>query len=273
LQIYPQNDSLVVGVNRLGVALLDNNKQGILGAKMSIDVVGDGGRFETVQMEYIGNQYANIPVYLGAVRFPRAGNFKLQASIIANRASYSSQATATVLAKSVEVNTGDNVPSVTQAICKDAACGNIAQIDSGVPPDSFHNATIADGLTQKKPMIIYLGEPGRCPSLTCGPTVQILQQLASATDAKNKVTYGSEFLIEHIEVHSPASANTVNPALQPFGIPCDAQGNCDEPWVYFVNANGVISDRYEGPVTLIQLEQSADGTLAGKVPAVDVTTG
>jgi hypothetical protein len=106
--------------------------------------------------------------------------------------------------------------------------------------------------------------------------LQIIQQLAKATDAsafhppQMAVTYGSEFLIEHIEIHSPASANTVNPALAQFGIPCDAQGNCDEPWVYFVNSSGVISDRYEGPVTLDQLVQSADGTLAGKVPAVDV---
>ncbi len=33
-----------------------------------------------------------------------------------------------------------------------------------------------------------------------------------------------------------------------------------------------IADRFEGPVTIEQLRAAADGTLAGRVPAVDVTT-
>jgi hypothetical protein len=33
----------------------------------------------------------------------------------------------------------------------------------------------------------------------------------------------------------------------------------------------VIADRFEGPVTVSDLASAADGTLAGKVPAVDVS--
>lgn len=40
-----------------------------------------------------------------------------------------------------------------------------------------------------------------------------------------------------------------------------------------VNSAGIISDRFEGPVTVSELKTAADGTLQGKVPAVDIALG
>jgi hypothetical protein len=134
----------------------------------------------------------------------------------------------------------------------------IETIDSGVPADAFHDATIQQGLDQHKPMVLYLGEPGRCVSQTCGPTVQVLQQIHPK--------YKDSILFEHIEVHYPAQANSFNPIYAAFGL-------TSEPWVYFVNAQGVVSDRFEGFVTADELQTAADGTLAGRVPAVDLAIG
>ncbi|MBV8444776.1 MAG: hypothetical protein JOZ92_02540 [Candidatus Dormibacteraeota bacterium] len=73
-------------------------------------------------------------------------------------------------------------------------------------------------------------------------------------------------LFEHIETYYPAgppSTARVNPAFLAFGLQTD-------PWIYFVNSSGVVADRFEGPVTLAELQQSAAGTLAGRVPAVSL---
>jgi hypothetical protein len=135
----------------------------------------------------------------------------------------------------------------------------IGMVDSGNPPDAWHAATVADGLAQHRPMVLYFGEPGFCKSRTCGPTVQILQQFAK--------TYGDRLLIEHIEDHFPAGPDESaqdNPGFTAFGLATD-------PWIYFVNADGVVADRFEGPVTVSDLSTAADGTLAGHVPAVQIS--
>ena len=108
--------------------------------------------------------------------------------------------------------------------------------------------------------MLFLGDPAYCPSKTCGPTRQILEQLCTQ--------FCSQLLFEHIETYFPAGppgpTAHVNPAFDAFGLQTD-------PWVYFVDSAGVVTDRYEGPVTLPELQQSALGTLAGKVPAVTLT--
>jgi hypothetical protein len=136
----------------------------------------------------------------------------------------------------------------------------LAQIDSGVPPDSWHTETVAQGLAQHRPMVLYFGDPAYCPSKTCGPTRDIVQQLCAQ--------FCSRMLFEHIETYYPAGppgpGAHVNPAFDAFGLQTD-------PWIYFVTGSGIVSDRYEGPVTLDELVQSAQGTLAGNVPAVGLT--
>jgi len=106
-------------------------------------------------------------------------------------------------------------------------------------------------------MVLFFGQPGYCPSKTCGPTVAILKQLCA--------TECSHFSFQHIETDFPASANQVfnNPAFRAFGLQTD-------PWVYLVNSAGVITDRFEGPITLDELQSAAAGTLAGHVPAVSL---
>jgi hypothetical protein len=132
-------------------------------------------------------------------------------------------------------------------------------LDSAQPPDDWHSQTVADGVRNHRPMVLFFGDPAYCPSRTCGPTHDILEQLCAV--------YCNRLLFEHIETYYPAgppSTSKVNPAFTAFGLTSD-------PWVYFINANGVVADRYEGPVTLGELEQSAAGTLAGRVPAVPLS--
>jgi hypothetical protein len=131
-----------------------------------------------------------------------------------------------------------------------------------VPPDDWHTATVADGLAQHRPMVLYFGEPGFCRSRTCQPTALVLQEVCKQ--------YCTQLLFEHIENNVPAGPDGPdgpnNPAFKAFGLQT-------EPWIYFVTADGTVADRFEGPVTAAELGEAAAGTLAGKVPAVDVTLG
>jgi hypothetical protein len=264
LTVAVQNSTLLPGVNRLGVALLEPGNRPVLGAVVRA-TLSDAARrpFESVGLQFIGANYGAIPVYLGAAAFPDAGQFHIGVqATLADGSTLTGTTDVTVTTHSPELPVGHSVTEVrilTQRVARDVG-GDLSQIDSAVKdgrsdPDAFHDFTIKDGLDMHKPMVLYFGEPGRCATMTCGPTVAVLEQIYP--------TYKDRMLFEHIEVHDPAGGEAFNPVLVGFGL-------TSEPWVFFINAQGIVADRFEGPVTAEQLAAAADGTLAGRVPAVQV---
>ena len=254
LTVSPQNSTLLVGENRLGIALTQG-KKAVLDAAATLTVQNGSTTVETARLEFAGHEYKDIPYYLTAVSFPRQGVYHLAVTAtLSGGGSAQGGADVLVTTKSPELPVGFKIPALAQPIAGDAG-GDLTKLDSGVPPDQWHTMTVAQALEQHKPMVLYFGEPGRCATQTCGPTVTVLEELCKS--------YCDRMSFQHIEVHYPASADATNPAFAQMGFQ-------SEPWTYFVNAQGVVADRFEGPVTLAQLTAAADGTLAGKVPAVDV---
>jgi hypothetical protein len=250
--VSPQNSVFLVGFDRVSIALTDGRTP-VLDAKASLEIPLKSST-ETVSLDFVGHEYAKVPVYAGVAKFDHTGD-----TVVTVNATYSDGsihtgiAHITVTDKSPSLPVGYPVPAVSQPVAS-TVNGDLSKIDTGVPaPDGWHTETIAQGLAQHQPMVLFFGTPGRCVSGVCGPTLKILEQL--------QATLGGKMLFEHIEPDYPAQSNIVSPAYQEFGL-------TTEPWVYFVNANGVVADRFEGSVVLSQLEQAAAGTLAGKVPAV-----
>jgi hypothetical protein len=259
LNVEPQNSTLLVGVNRVSVALLDQNKQPVNGARATLDIQSGGQTIATRPLQWIGPAYGDKPVYTGTANFPASGQYAFVVhATLTDGSARMGTATVNATIHSPELPVNFKTPALAQRIATDPNT-TLAQIDSGVPPDDWHTTTIAQGLAQHRPMLLYFGEPGFCVSAVCGPVVKILGQLCTS--------YCDKLLFEHIEVRvPPGSQGPFNPAYVGFGL-------SSEPWIYFVNAQGVVADRFEGPVTLDDLRAAADGTLAGRVPAVDVTAG
>jgi len=258
LNVQPQNSTLLVGVNRISIALLDGHANPVTAGHVSVNILdAAGASAESRPLEDIAPVYGEIPVYVGIADFPKAGQYDFVVSgTSSSGSSITGHAFVTVAASGPELAVGQHVPALHQAVLTDPGV-TISMVDSGVPPDVWHDQTIAGALAAHKPMVLFFGQPGYCPSKTCGPTVAILKQLCA--------TECSQFSFQHIETDFPASANQVfnNPAFRAFGLQTD-------PWVYLVNSAGVITDRFEGPITLDELQSAAAGTLAGHVPAVSL---
>ena len=259
LNVQPQNSHLLVGVNRISVALLDSNNDPVSATDVSVQVVDASGRvIETRPLENIAAVYGGIPVLVGTASFPSAGQYDYVVTGTGRNGPVRGHGYVTVASSGPELAVGQHVPYVSQKVVTDPGV-TLAMVDSGIPPDPWHDTTIAEALAAHRPMVLFFGQPGYCPSKTCGPTVAILEQLSAA--------YGSRFSFQHIETDFPASVQQVfnNPAFRAFGLQSD-------PWVYFVTAGGIVADRFEGPVTLDELAGAADGTLAGHVPAVTLSS-
>jgi len=263
LNVQPQNSTLLVGVNRISIALLDGRATPVTAANVSVQIVAPGGASIGVRpLEDIAPVYGGIPVYVGIATFPSAGQYNYVVTGTSSSGSpVSGNAYVTVAARGPELAVGMSVPAIAQKVVTDAGV-TLSMVDSGVPPDTWHDVTVAHALAAHRPMVLYFGEPGFCPSKTCGPTVAILKQLCTQ--------YCAQLSFQHIEDDIPPGPAFVQPNALPNNPAFLAFGLRSDPWVYFVNSSGVVTDRFEGPVTLDQLTGAAAGTLAGHVPAVSL---
>jgi hypothetical protein len=257
LNVQPQNSTLLVGVNRVSIALLDTTNNPVAARGVSLDILGPAGQsIGHRPMENIAAVYGSIPIYVGIAQFPAAGQYEFVVTGTTAGGAVNGHAFVTVARSGPELAVGTHVPALRQAVVTDPGV-TISMVDSGVPPDTWHDQTIAAALAAHHPMVLFFGQPGYCPSKTCGPTVAILKQLCTQ--------YCSQFSFQHIETDFPASAAQTfdNPVFRAFGLQTD-------PWVYFVNRSGLVTDRFEGPITVDALKSAAEGTLAGHVPAVSL---
>jgi hypothetical protein len=126
--------------------------------------------------------------------------------------------------------------------------GDLAKIDTRIPPDQMHEVDFAEALGEK-PIVLVFATPALCQSRVCGPVVDVAQEVAD--------TYGDEVDFIHMEVYNDNDPNKgIRPQLRAFHLPT-------EPWTFLINADGVIKDRIEGPYGVSELEEAVQTILPG----------
>src|SRR6202165_5465700 len=140
LSVSPQNTSLVVGVNRLSLALLDQQQNPVHANGVSLRVLNNNGAtVGTAALTNIGPEYGGIPVYTGVTKFPDVGQYEF---IVSGSRSDGQpvlgHAYVTVAVSGIGVAVGAHVPPVSQAVLGVPGV-TLATLDSGIPPDSWHD--------------------------------------------------------------------------------------------------------------------------------------
>lgn len=117
------------------------------------------------------------------------------------------------------------------------------------PVCSLHAVTIEEALARNRPVVITFATPRFCTSRACGPVVDLVEENAE------RVGDSASFL--HIEVwkdDGEAVGKEPAPAFQEW----EFQG---EPWTYFIDADGVVQDRWLGPVGRDELVEAVDALI------------
>jgi hypothetical protein len=145
------------------------------------------------------------------------------------------------------VKIGEKAPRIHTPTAADVG-GDLAKIDTRVPPDQMHKVDFAD-VVGKKPVVLVFATPALCQSRVCGPVVDEVQQVADE--------YGDEADFIHMEVYEDNDANKpVRPQLRAFGLET-------EPWTFLIDRDGVVRDRLEGAYGVAELEAALKTILPG----------
>jgi len=144
---------------------------------------------------------------------------------------------------------GAAAPTARTPTLKDVG-GDGTKISTARPLDTtLLNDSIPDLLAAKRPFVVAFATPQFCTSRICGPVVDIVKNVQRDLE-------GSEMAFVHAEIYTDLNPSKgAAPWVLAWALP-------SEPWVFVVNARGVITAKFEGAVTQSELEAAARAALA-----------
>lgn len=114
---------------------------------------------------------------------------------------------------------------------------------SRVPDSELHRSSVADTLADRVPFVVAFATPKYCTSRTCGPVVDVVSTV-------RRDHAGSNIRFIHVEIYEDNDpAKGENRWVREWQLP-------SEPWVFVVGANGKVRDRFEGTVSVRELDAS-----------------
>jgi hypothetical protein len=187
-------------------------------------------------------------IYVATVRLPHPGKFWLLAEPEGGSTKVQALGNVIVSKHDAPPDVGDRaIASQTPTLASTG--GDIAALTTRTPPDeSLLRYSIADSLAAKVPFVVTFATPKFCASRTCGPVVDVVEEVAHTFEDDNV-----RFI--HVEVYEDNDpANGYNQWLQEWKLPT-------EPWTFLVDRKGTIVDRFEGTVSVTELEDAVRAKL------------
>jgi hypothetical protein len=160
----------------------------------------------------------------------------------------------------VTIAIGQQAPASRTPTAADVG-GDLAKIATDPSPDpSFYQLSVDQALAQHTPFVLVFATPAFCKSAQCGPTLDRVKSVAAASPSN----------VAFINVE-PYKLQYLDGRLQPV---LDAQdqlqavdavnqwGLLSEPWIFTVDATGVVRGSFEGVVGVDELK-AAIAQIAG----------
>lgn len=185
------------------------------------------------------NVEADVGVYMTRVTFDQPGPWGVEALYALKDGAEGKVTTRfDVLPQATTPAVGQPAPRTKNPTAKDVK--DLTQIDSAVEPvAALHQTSVADAIASGKPALVAFVTPGYCSTRFCGPTYELVKKLIPA--------YGDKASLIHIEVWKDPIAK----------VPADAVAEwrlTSEPYLFVIDKHGVITDKFEGPVSLAELD-------------------
>jgi hypothetical protein len=252
------------GKDRVGFALFKPDRSQITDASIALYVAPAGGgpakgpylaKYESlvVRPQFQSRQTASDPnaaksIYTAEIPFDKPGRYDMVGIAKQGRKLVvASPASGGIVVKDAAK---DAIPAVgttpprIHTPTEASVGGDIASIDTRLPPSSMHDVDFADALG-KKPVVLLFATPQLCQSRVCGPVVDIAEQVKAKT-ANDDV----DFI--HMEVFRDNRIDRgIRPQMAAFHL-------ATEPWLFVMDGSGKVVTRIEGAFSERELDQAIE---------------
>jgi hypothetical protein len=179
-------------------------------------------------------------IFVTELDLPKAGTYWVLAEPVGGRRI---QAVGTI-----EVKADPAAPAVGEkAIASETPTldtATLEQLSTADEPDpELYRTSIADAMAAKEPFVVSFSTPKYCTTRTCGPVTDVVSEVRRRNDGQ-----GIRFIhVEIYEDNDPTKGE--NEWVAEWGLP-------SEPWVFVVGPDGRIRERFEGTVSVRELDEA-----------------
>lgn len=155
-----------------------------------------------------------------------------------------------VLPESRTPRIGEKVTAIHHRTASDVE--DLSEIStSPTPYPEMYRTSISEALAEGKPFLVVFATPAFCQSRICGPVVETVARLLSI------YAEAMEFIhIEPFDLDAIREGGELKPSREAL-----AWGLPSEPWIFLIDASGLLQAKFEGIVTLAELEEAVKKTL------------
>lgn len=237
LQISHATNSLTIEDNRLVITLWDGNNRVANALTVEVTAHEEG----EIVWQGVAQNYSNyeIPYWVVYPELPHSGAWLLDVNITRQDGkTHHGMLGIQVWDEPIGIATGETAfPSETRTFDGQQPLNKITS--DPAPVEAFYETSIAEALQEDQPMLIVFSTPGLCESRICAPVTDTVKLLYS--------DYGSRMRFIHVEVYEDFETLRWVDAMHEWGLQT-------EPWVYVINAEGIVEARFSGPVARSELE-------------------
>jgi hypothetical protein len=256
--LAPSVSVLQQGRNRFGFGLFDRGNRQIANLEVALyvsrglDETAHGpfaARFEPIDVEkrFLSRQTVDDTdaagsVYVSRIPFATPGGYTIAAiAELDNRFIATSPVQVMVNDHSAIPGVGDHAISV-HTPTKASVGGDVAKIDTRIPPDTMHDVDLASALAQHHPVLLLFATPALCQSRVCGPVTDVAEQV--------KAELGSQVDFIHMEIYNQNDPHKGNrPQVKAWHLQT-------EPFAFAIDRRGIIVERLEGAFSVRELRSA-----------------
>jgi hypothetical protein len=228
--VLPFRESPAGEDRRFVFGLATDEREFLSGLDVEVTVVRDGS-LEVVHGPVPATAYedfGNLGVYGTRITYPEPGIYRI-AAVTPDRAAVGA-VQADDPAQLPMPLVGDQVPRAETPTFDDP--GDLEELCTREPDCSMHDVSLAASLEAGRPVVLSVATPAFCATAICGPVVDVIEDVR-ADAGRDDVDW------IHVEVFQDAG-NTPVPLIETLGLR-------SEPWTFFIDGEGVVTDQLEGP--------------------------
>lgn len=245
----PVSSELAVGQNRFLLNLVDDGNEPLADPDRQVELhfyelsASEDEPAFSVTTDYLPTIPSLPGLYRAQVEFPRAGEWGVEAE------AFDAQGTR-VGRTQFNVREAFSTPAIGAPAPESATptadgADEIARLSTDTDPNpAFYATSVAEALAADEPFVLVFSTPAFCRTATCGPTLDIVKDVAP--DYAESVTF---IHVEPYELEQGAGG-ALQPVLengQLVPVPWVLEwGLLTEPYVFVVDAEGNVAAKLEG---------------------------